>query len=190
MVDEVLWQKDSQGLKFLLYDGLGSVIAATDAGGITVSTLSYDVFGKVFSQSGESLRYGYTGRPMDGTGLQYNRARYYDKAIGRWNRQDDYRGEMSVPASLHRYQYVFNNPVNYSDPSGYQKSGWQIAYEMLAALILVFTLWSANMTIALSLGGVSLGFGFAVLVGLLAVEIYGFVSSAIEFSKKSSNAAT
>ena len=25
---------------------------------------------------------------------------------------------MSVPASLHRYQYVFNNPVNYSDPSG------------------------------------------------------------------------
>jgi RHS repeat-associated protein len=55
---------------------------------------------------------------MDGTGLQYNRARYYDKAIGRWNRQDDYRGEMSVPASLHRYQYVFNNPVNYSDPSG------------------------------------------------------------------------
>lgn len=86
MADEVLWQKDSQGLKFLLYDGLGSVIGATDVGGITVSTLSYDVFGKVFSQSGESLRYGYTGRPMDGTSLQYNRARYYDKAIGRWNR--------------------------------------------------------------------------------------------------------
>ena len=33
----------------------------------------------------QSSRYGYTGRELDAeTGLQYNRARYYDAAIGRF----------------------------------------------------------------------------------------------------------
>jgi RHS repeat-associated protein len=103
----------------MLYDGLGSVVALTNTSGTVVGHMAYDAVGKVFSQSGTQGRYGFTGRPLDGDiGLQYNRARFYDASSGRWNRADEYRGEIMVPASLQRYVCVYQNPVNKTDPSG------------------------------------------------------------------------
>lgn len=34
--------------------------------------------------------------------------------------QDLFRGWKSIPESLHRYMYVYNNPLKYIDPDGYQ----------------------------------------------------------------------
>jgi RHS repeat-associated protein len=119
--DEVLWEENGEGLFYLLYDGLGSVVALTNTSGNVVGQMAYDAFGKVFSQSGQAgdVRYGYTGRPMDkDIGLQYNRARFYDAGNGRWNRSDEYRGEIAVPASLQRYVYVNQSPISFADPSG------------------------------------------------------------------------
>jgi hypothetical protein len=41
-----------------------------------------------------------------------------DPATGRFLSLDPVDGEIESPASLHRYSYAFNNPVNYRDPTG------------------------------------------------------------------------
>ena len=52
-------------------------------------------------------------------GLQYLRARYYDPEIGRFLTRDSITGVIENPLSQNRYTYDWNNPVNYTDPSGH-----------------------------------------------------------------------
>ena len=60
----------------------------------------------------------YSGEQTDPTGLQYLRARYYDPAIGRFNRLDPFAGNFEDPQSLHKYLYCHADPINGIDPSG------------------------------------------------------------------------
>ena len=52
----------------------------------------------------------------------YN-ARYYDPGIGRFTQVDTIVPNMFNPQSLNRYAYVRNNPVRYTDPSGFKPCG-------------------------------------------------------------------
>ena len=50
--------------------------------------ITYDGFGHITNETNPAYggRYKFTGREFDvETGLQYNRARYYDATTGRWN---------------------------------------------------------------------------------------------------------
>ena len=101
---------------FVSRDRAGSVRNLADSSGTVTGTISYDGFGKVLSSSGAVDRFGYTGREYDATtGLQYNRGRYYDAALGRWT-QEDKIGFAGRDPNLERY--VGNSPTNFSDPSG------------------------------------------------------------------------
>ena len=60
-------------------------------------------------------RFKYTGRELYATGLQYNRGRYYDAAIGSWT-QEDPIGFAAGDANL--YRYVGNSSTNATDPNG------------------------------------------------------------------------
>jgi RHS repeat-associated protein len=60
----------------------------------------------------------FTGQRLDGTGLYYYGARYYDPTIGRFISADTIVQNPADPQSLNRYSYVFNNPLKYVDPSG------------------------------------------------------------------------
>jgi RHS repeat-associated protein len=60
----------------------------------------------------------YSGEKTDPTGLQYLRARYYDPAIGRFNRLDPFAGDVQDPLSLHKYLYTHADPIHYADPAG------------------------------------------------------------------------
>jgi RHS repeat-associated protein len=103
-------------------DRLGSIRAWTDSSGTPVAFLNYDSFGNPdarFFPASRSLdvgRYGFTGREHDAdTGLQYNRARYYDPAMQRWISQDP----LGIAAGdTNLYRYAGNNPVNAVDPRG------------------------------------------------------------------------
>jgi len=56
----------------------------------------------------------YTGQKKDEeTGLMYYNARYYDPTLGLFIQAD------SVDDGLNKYQYVRNNPINATDPSGH-----------------------------------------------------------------------
>jgi RHS repeat-associated protein len=87
--------------------------------GVTLDdALTWDAFGNLVSESNSPNgdRYGYTGRERDlETALQYNRARYYDPATGRWMTQDPL-GFDAGDSNL--YRYVSNAPNLFSDPAG------------------------------------------------------------------------
>jgi len=64
--------------------------------------------------------YNYTGQRLDGgTGLLYYGARFYDPALMRFVQADTLVPEPGNPQSLNRYAYVLNNPLKYTDPTGY-----------------------------------------------------------------------
>lgn len=62
----------------------------------------------------------YRGEPsVAGTGLTYLRARWYASNLGRFLTGDAFEGDVASPASLHRFVYAENDPINRLDPSGY-----------------------------------------------------------------------
>ena len=62
-------------------------------------------------------RLRYNGQMADGlTGLYYLRARYYNASLGRFTQEDEIYND-----GLNLYAYCNNNPVMYSDPSGFAK---------------------------------------------------------------------
>src|SRR5262249_43524032 len=80
--------------------------------------IGYDAFGNIISETDSTKRgrYAWTGRELDTeTGLQYNRARYYDAKVGRWLTQDPL-GFDAGDSNL--YRYVHNQAVLALDPSG------------------------------------------------------------------------
>lgn len=61
----------------------------------------------------------FTGQRLDGTGLYYYNARYYDPVIGRFISGDSIVPDPTNPQAFNRYSYCVNNPLKYTDPSGH-----------------------------------------------------------------------
>ncbi len=60
----------------------------------------------------------FTGQRLDGTGLYYYNARYYDPTIERFISPDSTGQNLNNPQTLNRYSYYVNNPLKYTDPTG------------------------------------------------------------------------
>jgi len=127
--DDVIAQDVDGTSKYLLYDGHGSTRQLADSTGTVAENYSYDGYGVMLganANAADSAGTGmlYAGEQFD-TSLQmyYNRARYYDQNIGRFNRMDPYAGNYQDPQSLHKYLYCHANPVNEIDPSGMMLGG-------------------------------------------------------------------
>jgi RHS repeat-associated protein len=105
------------GVAYYLTDNLGSVRDVADGSMVVQYHADYDGFGNVTEVNpGWGDRLKFTAREYDSdTGLQYNRARWYDARIGRWLSQDP-SGLDAEDANL--YRYVRNAPVFTADPSG------------------------------------------------------------------------
>jgi RHS repeat-associated protein len=69
--------------------------------------------------------YQFTGQSFDqDTGLYFYNSRFYDPSLGRFIQPDMIVPEPSNAQALNRYAYVYNNPLNYTDPSGHSAL-WQ-----------------------------------------------------------------
>ena len=103
-------------------DGLGSVRHLSDASAEVSLLQSYDPFGTLNQQSGPGASgFGYTGEQEDANnGLVFLRARYYDPSVGRFVSKDPWPGTELRPQSMNGWNYVEGNPINRTDPSGYQ----------------------------------------------------------------------
>ena len=114
--DQILSRTGEEGTESYLTDRLGSVIALADSSAEDTTTYSYEPFG-VASSAGEPSGnpFQFTGRENDGTGLQYNRARYYSPSAARFISQDP-AGFAGSGANL--YWYANGNPLDFTDPSG------------------------------------------------------------------------
>ncbi|MBX9660816.1 MAG: hypothetical protein K2X00_19850, partial [Nitrospiraceae bacterium] len=119
IVDQVFARMDASGNAYwLLTDRMGSVRDVIDSTGAVKDHINYDGFGNIISETDASFRgrYAWTGRELDAeTGLQYNRARYYDPKTGRWTSQDPL-GFDAGDSNL--YRYASNRFVRSVDPSG------------------------------------------------------------------------
>jgi RHS repeat-associated protein len=93
----------------------------TDTGGNQINTtMKYLPFG-VCRNSPENFPTDklFTGQRLDGTGLYYYGARYYDAGMGRFISADIIIPHPTNPQSFNRYSYCLNNPLKYVDPSGH-----------------------------------------------------------------------
>jgi RHS repeat-associated protein/PAS domain S-box-containing protein len=108
-------------------DRVGSIRNMVDYAGNLMNTVTYDGFGGIVSETGDGDRWKWTGRELDGeTGLQYNRARYYDSRIGRWTSEDPI-GFGSGDANL--FAYSSNAPTRFTDPTGLMTAGGVDGYK-------------------------------------------------------------
>ena len=116
-IDEPLAMSRDNEVYFYHTDGLGSVVALTDKKQHVVEAYEYDSFGNLKQGFNQPMHlFTYTGRIFDvETGLYDYRARYYDPMEGRFISRDPI-GFDSGDVNL--YSYVFNNPINLTDPSG------------------------------------------------------------------------
>ena len=109
---------------YYIVDGQGSTRALTNAVGLITDTYTYDAFGNITAQTGETYNpYLYNQEQYDAnTGLYYLRARYMNPSTGRFVSMDSYGGSIYDPATLHKYLYCSADPISYCDPTGYDKN--------------------------------------------------------------------
>ena len=73
-----------------------------------------------FSDGATPTTWRFTGQREDATiGLYYFNARYLDPQLGRFTQPDTIVPQPGNPQALNRYSYVLNNPLRYTDPTGY-----------------------------------------------------------------------
>lgn len=95
---------------------MGSTTHIVDEAGAVLNRYEYDAWGNITAQE-ETVpnRFKFTGQQLDPVTQQYYlRARFYSPVIARFMQEDTYRSD-----GLNLYAYCANNPVYYTDPSGY-----------------------------------------------------------------------
>jgi RHS repeat-associated protein len=117
----VIMTESSGGeVRYLLGDGLGSIRQAVDETAEIVSYYEFDPYGNPVNNTGGDP-YGYTGEWYEGyLKLLHLRARWLMPETGTFLSKDAFPGFAQRPATLHAYVYGANNPINRTDPSGYQ----------------------------------------------------------------------
>ena len=106
--------------EYYLGDALGSVRQLVDSDGVITLAKFYAPYGEVVYSAGTAqTSYGFTGETTDVNGLVYLRARYYAPGEGRFLSRDTWAGDIYRPLSINKWQYVYSNPANLTDPSGY-----------------------------------------------------------------------
>ena len=78
-IDERFQRTDSTGTYSYLTDALGSTMALADSTGAEQTTYSYGPYGALSITGTNTNDYTYTGREADGLGINYYRARYYNR---------------------------------------------------------------------------------------------------------------
>jgi len=182
---------DSGTAKHLLYDGHGSTrqLVSGTLGSMTIhDDFSYDGYGVLLQQESvasaapgkvaqQATNLLYAGEHFD-TSLQmyYNRARYYDQNIGRFNRMDPFSGNNRDPQSLHKYLYAHCNPIMNVDPSGNSPlvTGL-IVFAAVATLLAGITIGLIALRGAMIRGGARGTFAY--------IDFSGFDLSGIKFAK-------
>ncbi len=115
-IDEPLAMLRSGATSYYHADGLGSITSLTNTSGAIAQTYTFDSFGKQTGSSGSLVNpFQYTAREFDSeTNLYYFRARHVDPSTGRFLSEDPARFD----AGVNSYTYVWDSPVNGTDPSG------------------------------------------------------------------------
>jgi RHS repeat-associated protein len=117
--------------RYMHKDNLGSVDTITDGTGTVVDRMSFDPFGSRRQSNWREATVGinlipvltnrgFTGHEhIDEMDLIHMNGRVYDPTLGRFLSADPHIQSPYSTQSYNRYSYVSNNPLKYTDPSGY-----------------------------------------------------------------------
>lgn len=187
-LDEVFARTTGGGTQTPLVDGLGSTLAVTDGVGNIQTQYAYDAFGNTAATGAASdYPFQYAGRENDGTGLYYNRARYYAPALQRFISQDP----IGFAAGVNHYAYVGNNPANFVDPMGLD-GGNPFLDALQTALDFAGMIPGLGEPLDLINGGISLARGDyagAALSMAAAIPFVGEVAGASKIARSASRLA-
>jgi len=115
------------------HDHLGSPHVVTDNRGEELERLSFDAWGKRRNSDWTPIEtadltsilgYGFTGHEqLDGVELIHMGGRVYDPVVGRFVNPDPFIQFPEEPQNHNRYSYTLNNPLSYTDPTGFFLGG-------------------------------------------------------------------
>ncbi|MGF0539380.1 RHS repeat-associated core domain-containing protein [Agrobacterium sp. ES01] len=119
---------------YLHTDHLGSIIKVTDEEGFEVAGYQYDPWGKKIQTqwmakgredfANNTFRRGFTGHEhLDNLDLIHMNGRVYDPDIARFVSADPFVQGPGFTQGYDRYNYVYGNPIRFTDPSGYFSFG-------------------------------------------------------------------
>lgn len=115
-------------LEYLLRDNQGSTVTVVSADGAVTAQMDYDAFGSrrpilganTLTSVIQSIPRGYTGHEhLTKLGLIHMNGRVYDPKLGRFLSADPVIQFEKNIQSYNRFSYVLNNPMSYTDPSGF-----------------------------------------------------------------------
>lgn len=118
-------------MRYYHKDHLGSVAAITNASAAVLERLAFEAFGERRFTNGSAqdrssplfgitTDRGYTAHEhLDEMNLIHMNGRIYDPALGRFMTSDPFIAGAANLQAYNRYAYVHNNPLMYTDPSGY-----------------------------------------------------------------------
>jgi RHS repeat-associated protein len=169
-------------LRYYHFDHLGSITAISDeqghvvdgaAGGRNPGVLSYDAWGArraSASQPADPAAYDlppghreYTGHEtIPGVGLVNMNGRVYDPMLGRFLSPDPNIQAATDLQSYNRYSYVLNNPLRFTDPTGYFFSGW---FDFGVSLAIT------GLSVAVCAGTSGVGCGVAFMIAATAYNV-------------------
>ncbi|PHS17630.1 MAG: hypothetical protein COA86_10145 [Kangiella sp.] len=127
----------SMKVSYLHVDHLGSTDVITNSTGATAQEYSFDFFGQKRNVTNWSTiltntqfspldltSKAYTGHESaDEVGVIHMNGRIYDPKIGRFMQADPQIDGATDSQGYNRYTYVRNNPLAYTDPTGFSRSG-------------------------------------------------------------------
>jgi RHS repeat-associated protein len=133
-------RRDEGGAVYYFFaDHLGTPRAVTDPTGTVVGRHDYDPFGVEMTPWSDGETHKFTGLERDAeSSLDQALFRMYASQYHRWLTPDEFRGgpvsaygppdptppgplayaDILNPQSLNKYQYAYNNPLRYVDPTG------------------------------------------------------------------------
>ena len=133
-----MYKKNTDELYYFHLDVMGSLVAITDESGILLESRNYDPWGK--PRNPQTLAYTLSN-PFGGSSSSYTlrgytfhehyemfdlinmNGRLYDNQIGQFINADPILADNENLQNYNRYSYVMNNPLKYTDPSGYVYTG-------------------------------------------------------------------
>ena len=128
-------QDENQAIHYILKDHLGSWTTITDSQGNVEQELSFDAWGNPrnsetwygpvsSSATAPMFDRGFTGHEhLYAFGLINMNGRMYDPQTSSFLSVDAYVQSPDNSQSFNRYAYCLNNPLKYTDPSGWQPIG-------------------------------------------------------------------
>lgn len=128
VVGVVVRRGATASINYYLQDHLGSNIASVTEAGAIISRSRFDPWGVRTVTAGnagvtvDSGERGFTGHEHLDFGLIHMNGRVYDPAWGRFLQADPIIQSPYDLQNYNRYSYVMNNPLSFTDPTGY--SAW------------------------------------------------------------------